>query len=150
MEIELGCESEVNCSTCYASDIGNLVSSDFNITHHNIRSFSANYDGFETLFGDSFSKLSICVFTETWFNSETCVSIDGFSSYHAFRKNKRGGGVSIYVRDKYKSRKFHNISYIKPHIETCIVEISISRDFFWLLWVYIVHLIVILWTFLKL
>ena len=40
------------------------------------------------------------VFTETWPKKDNCdyAKIDGYSTFHTVRENKRSGGVSIYYR----------------------------------------------------
>ena len=126
--------TELDCALYTESEIDQCVFRDnFNIIHHNIRSFNANYDEFEILFDESFKNLSVCTFTETWFCSDSCTDIDGFSSYHTFRSDRKGGGVSVFVRQNFKSRKLQNISFVKPHIETCIVEITITKNYSFIL-----------------
>ena len=58
-------------------------------------------------------KLECILFTETWFTKDTCdhYSISGFEATHIFKKGKRGGGMSVYVRSNiiYTSVKKLNI-----------------------------------------
>lgn len=52
-------------------------------------------------------NVDVIVLTETWFKkSETILyDIDGYSAFHSCRNGKRGGGVSVYVRQPCKILK---------------------------------------------
>ena len=47
------------------------------------------------------------VFSETWFES-----VQSYDNYYRGRHNKKGGGIYIYVRNKYKKSKLNNLSCI--------------------------------------
>ena len=49
-------------------------------------------------------SFDIIVLTETWAKDEThyLFQIPGYNSIHNFRKDKRGGGISIFIKDTYK------------------------------------------------
>ena len=59
----------------------------------------ANFDELFYFFDSLYRKLPIIVVTETWFDKDTVVDIDNYKSFHSYRDNMRGGGVSIYVRE---------------------------------------------------
>ena len=69
------------------------------------------------------------VFSETWFESDNCSSIQSYDDYHTVRQNKKGGGVSIYVRNKYKSSKLNNLSGIYSTFEACTVILKVNESF---------------------
>ena len=70
----------------------------------NIRSFSKNSEEFLGYISNCKHSFDVIVLTETWAKDETQYSfqIPGYNSLHNFRKNKRGGGVSIFIKDTYK------------------------------------------------
>ena len=70
----------------------------------NIRSFSKNSEEFLGYISNCKHSFDVIVLTETWAKDEThCLTqIPGYNSLHNFRKNKRGGGVSIFLKDTYK------------------------------------------------
>lgn len=47
-------------------------------------------------------NIDIIVISETWFETnETCLyTIDGYVGHHSCRPNKRGGGLSIYIKER--------------------------------------------------
>ena len=95
-----------NCSSFSPDDFrASLTSSNGNFVlfNQNIRSFARNFDSFSACFENMNIPIDILVFTETWFTKVSCVEIPMYHSYHSFRNNRMGGGVSIYVRNKIKS-----------------------------------------------
>ena len=101
----------------------------FSIISQNIRSFNRNFDDFSVFFDDYTNKIDIMVFSETWFESDNCSSIQSYDDYHTVRQNKKGGGVSIYVRNKYKSSKLNNLSGIYSTFEACTVILKVNESF---------------------
>ena len=81
--------------------ITNINATKFNILELNIRSFPKNFENFILLFNPVLEAIDCIVITETWFTSNNVdmYNIPGFKSVHNYRVRKRGGGVSIYIRD---------------------------------------------------
>ena len=62
-------------------------------------------------------KIDILALSETWINSSTTnaeIKIQEYNIYRLDRKNKKGGGVCIYVRNDFKRKVLKNLSYISP------------------------------------
>lgn len=73
------------------------------IAHLNAQS-CANMQKFDTIkqfMDDCGGKIDILILGETWFReAELCVfNLSGFKCIHSYRTNKRGGVLSIYVRE---------------------------------------------------
>ena len=70
----------------------------------NIRSFMKNSDEFLSYLTLCKHSFDIIVLTETWGKDEThtLLHIPGYNSLHNYRKNKKGGGVSIFIKNTYK------------------------------------------------
>ena len=105
----------------------NTDSGNFFIYHQNIRSFNKNSDEV-FLYIDKKLQIApdVLVFSETWFNLYDITLIEGYSDFHTVRENRRGGGVSIYVKNNYPSKQLKNLSFINEFIEICGVEINLS------------------------
>ena len=67
--------------------------------------------------------------TETWFNDDTVQNIPDYTGFHIYRTNRVGGGVSVYVRNKYPSKLLSDCSFLNPFCEVCTVNIQISNIF---------------------
>lgn len=73
----------------------------FNCIYFNIRSLRNKLDEI-SLFLASFKKtIHILILAETWLHEsvKTITNIPGYNSIHSVRKDKIGGGVSIFVKD---------------------------------------------------
>ena len=117
----------VVCNRFDIDQVNNFIKqNNFNIIHHNIRSFACNHDEFSCFTEKVDPLIDVYIFSETWFNSVNCSSIDSFDGYHTVRKQSRGGGVSVYVKNFFKSYKLSNISKIYDTFEVCTVRVDIS------------------------
>lgn len=49
------------------------------------------------------SNIDVIVASETWikFNETDIYYIDGYSAFHSCRRNRRGGGLSIFIKQEY-------------------------------------------------
>ena len=94
--------------------------------HMNICSFNANSDEFLQFLDTLVIKPYIIFLSETWFDGIFHPNIIGYHAYHAYRTDKRGGGVSIYVSEKFKSSALNHLTTVTDDIETCAVRISVS------------------------
>ena len=95
--------------------------------HLNIRSYTHNFDEFSCLFKDIKEKIDIYVFSETWFHSQNCIPMPNFSGFHTTRSNKKGGGVSVYVKNSHKARKISKLSGVRRTFELCTVSVTIAN-----------------------
>lgn len=98
----------------------------FIVLHMNIRSFNCNIDEFTLYLRGLELHVDVLILTETWFSVDNCHDILGYKSYHSYRKNKRGGGVSIYVNEKLKSNILTNLTFDHNLAEFCSVSVRLS------------------------
>ena len=98
----------------------------FSILHTNIRSINANSDQFVSLLNSLCVHLDCFILTETWLtdNSVNTANFNGYKAYHVIRQDKRGGGVSVFVSNKYNSRSLDSICRCTSTIEVCAVSIT--------------------------
>ena len=68
----------------------------------------------------------IIILTETWAKDEThtLCYIPGYESAHNFRIDKRGGGVSIFVKEKYKISIIENLNISSDYLESVAISLS--------------------------
>ena len=75
----------------------------FKVLNFNVRSLSKNFNKLQ-LFLDSLKcDFNVLVLTETWLtdDNKNLFSFPGYEGYYFIRHGKRGGGVSIFLKDKY-------------------------------------------------
>ena len=85
----------------------------FFLLNLNIRSFLANYVKFEAFLECLPSSPHLIVVTETWngpHNVDLC-NVDGFNCAHTYRKESRGGGVSIFVAHHYQLEQIESLYF---------------------------------------
>ena len=89
---------------------------DLNIIHCNIRSLYAHHDEFLALLSVFRVKFYILCFSESWLTDATIqlINFQGYQSFHSMRPiNKRGGGISIFIKDSIRANIFTGIHYLK-------------------------------------
>ena len=79
----------------------NFTNLGLSIICFNIRSFHKNSDEFLAFIHNTNHTFEVIILTETWSKEETHTSchIRGYNSVHNFRTGRRGGGVSIFVKE---------------------------------------------------
>ena len=95
----------------------------------NVRSYIKNFDEFFILLTQSKLKFDIIVLTETWCNitdAQLCY-IEGYQGYHCFRKDKLGGGVSVFVADSMISEPL-NLNLCNSNIECLGVSVKLPNS----------------------
>ena len=68
----------------------------------------------------------IIVCTETWFSTDTCFDIPGYNSYHVVRENRRGGGISIFVKVSMASSSLKEFSLTSETMEINTVKLELN------------------------
>ena len=98
------------------------------IVNYNLRSFNRNFESFFACF-DGTKEPSILNLTETRFSSSNVSNIFGYEGHHTIRdRASPSGGISIYVKKKFRSKKIYDLSYSNDTIEVCTVEVSVSNS----------------------
>ena len=100
----------------------------FNIMQWNTRSLMANHTNLKnmlTILGDSNINFGAIICNETHLNNikESQIQLHGYNYIGNNRQTKKGGGVGIYVQDKFdcKERKDLEI-FLEGRFESCVVE----------------------------
>ena len=68
--------------------------------HLNARSLNSNFREIDDYLSSVNYKFDIIAISETWMSEpeHNKLNINGYDVYHTARKNKRGGGVALYVK----------------------------------------------------
>ena len=104
--------------------------SKFSVISFNIRSFYKNSDEFIGFLSNLKFKFHIIILTETWLsdkNIELC-NISGYTGIHCVRKNKQGGGVSLFIHNSLTFKRLNNYSISNDLFESVGVSVDISRE----------------------
>ena len=121
----LSCQafSELSFNNYFNQSIDNFL-----LMHINSRSYTRNFDEFGVLL-DTLNRLpDVLVVTETWFSSDTSREISGYYGYHLFRSGKRGGGVSVYIKDTLISTSVTDKTFLTDIIEVNTVVVTLNSN----------------------
>ena len=99
----------------------------FIIGHVNARSLNKNVNELKVIMdGTDFDAVSV---SESWLRSRTPKDrfmIDGYKIFRTDRRNKRGGGVCLYVREEYECKRI-KIPNTPESPETLWVEVTVNH-----------------------
>ena len=130
----LGCNINSNYLTTeeFSSNLtANNVSKNLSIIHLNCRSLVANFDTVCSFLQTLNCKFDIIALSETWFNENTCTeifSLNGYNLYTCNRKNKRGGGVLLFVSNKYSCVNI--VENMTLAIDNCLEIITVELELY--------------------
>ena len=101
----------------------------FSLIHMNIRSAPSHLQEFESLLDSLNSDFSIIALSETWFSDATIdtYGILGYNHVYNYRSEKRGGGVSLYIKDDLEYTRRNDLSIFNTSLESCFVELPSNQ-----------------------
>ena len=139
-----GTEANSVCNYFSVENYNNLdFGSDRNflLFNCNLRSFNANGSTFEALFGTLSKKPNAIVCTETWNSpsSHELCKFNSYNSFHTFRDNSRGGGVSVFCETGFRVQKVAELSVCNLTMETCVCRIGTENGYIIICAVYRPH-----------
>ena len=70
----------------------------------------------------------VIIFSETFFTDSNIQNLPGYNGFHSYRATRNGGGVSVYVLDKYISDYVHDMCFVTDQSEVCTVMIDIPNS----------------------
>lgn len=96
-----------NCTYYVTKKFNNIftnTSNCFSTLHFNIRSLKKNFADFNEYLSTINFSFSAIALSETWLNESTndIYSIPGYTFVSSYRKNKRGGGVGIFIKSSFE------------------------------------------------
>ena len=117
------------CNVRLFSDIyetqPNQFCTNLSLFHLNIRSIPQNLSKLTAYLSLLPIEFSIIGISESWLSECTrdCYQILGYNSEHLCRQSKRGGGVSIFIKDSIKYKRRNDLDIINESIEAIFIEI---------------------------
>ena len=108
-------------------DTTSFNTNNLSIIHVNARSFIKNVDDIKYYLLSSNSKYDVIIISETWFkiHNTDLYQLNGYKVAHTIRNFKRGGGVSIYIRDLFHLEIINNYSkFIDSICDILTIKIS--------------------------
>ena len=101
----------------------------FSILYLNIRSIKKNFDNFELFFSTLGLSFSVICFSETWLNEvgNSLYELPNYTSKHQVRDDRKGEGVSIYIRNPLSFKVLSNLCINSVDIESRSIELSLDN-----------------------
>ena len=98
----------------------------FSIFHHNIRSLPAHHSEMLAYLNSFSLQFDIIGLTESWLNDNNhdLYDLDGYVHCKTFRETRRGGGVSLFLRDFIQFKMRQDITLDSPSTESIFVELD--------------------------
>ena len=100
--------------------------STLSLVHTNIRSIPKNLEKFEYLLHDLDWQFDIIGVTEAWLkdHNKCLYSLENYNSEHLIRPKKKGGGVSIFLREHIGYKLREDLTKISEESEMLFIEID--------------------------
>jgi hypothetical protein len=98
----------------------------FSLMHLNIRSVSKNLSQFNSYCESLQFTFSVVGLTETWLTESTrdIYSINGYQHFSLIRAKKRGGGVSLFVKNVFNVTARKDLDVMNENIEGLFIELQ--------------------------
>lgn len=98
----------------------------FSMLHHNIRSSSKNLNSLEAYLSNLSTTFTIVGLSETWLSdhNSNLFQLPGYNSEHLCRKSRRGGGVSLYVRNTIVYKVRYDLNVLNDCLEAIFIEVN--------------------------
>lgn len=139
--------SHVDPDTCFLQSAANLMSQcqyfledQFNslpchnphdkptlsLLHHNIRSSAQNLSSLEEYLNNLCIQFSVVGLSENWLTDANCnvYQLPGYTSVHQCRESKRGGGVSLYVKDTISYDVRYDLNVLNENLESIFIQLN--------------------------
>jgi hypothetical protein len=104
----------------------------FKMFHLNIRSMAKNYTMFQNTLAITDTKYDVIILSETWLKpyNVDIYKLEGYTHEFITRKDKAGGGLSIYVKDSIQYNVLPELNINSPDIEMIWLEIKKDNLYF--------------------
>ena len=99
------------------------------LAHFNIRSININFDNLRLLLENANQNTcSVIGLTETWLNSNSHLfALPGFEFVYRNRQNRVGGGVGLYISNKFEYIIHEELNVTSAVLESLFVELIIPN-----------------------
>ena len=121
-----------NCDYIEHSEICQIKcnANDLTVLQFNVRGLLGKQDLLKQFLLEFDSPPDIMLLCETWLrpNTENKVNLPGYKCYHTHRKHRIGGGVSIVVKEKLRSRLRLDLITRTDIFEYQVVELKTNKQ----------------------
>ena len=102
------------------------ASQKFSVMHLNIRSVPKHLKELKSYLSTLGIQFSVIGLSETWITDATrgLYHIEGYELIEVNRKNRMGGGVSIYVDNRYRYKRLCDYDMCNNALESVFVEVQ--------------------------
>ena len=105
--------------------INSMEKNRLSLFHQNIKSLPKHIDEFELYLNYLDMKYSFIGLTETWLDKDKeFYHLQGYSCINRYRDNRRGGGVSLHIRDGISYIRRNDLEYFDNELESIFIEID--------------------------
>ena len=96
------------------------------IYHHNIRSLPNQVTNMNILMEALQFEFDFIGISETWLTPNNCdlYDRDGYTHCKKYRANRRGGGISLFIKDTIKYKERHDLDLVSDPTESIFIEID--------------------------
>ena len=106
--------------------VSSVDSDCFSLLHMNIRSAPSHLDEFQNYICNLNHNFSVIAMSETWFNDITIdfYNMQGYNHEYMYRKDRKGGGVSLFIKETIQYSVINDIVENNEFIESLFVELT--------------------------
>ena len=107
------------------NDVCTISDRNLSVVHINIRSLYPKIEEVKAELSLLDFQFDVLCFTESWLTDhiKNLVSFDNYREYHNLRVNRRGGGISVFVADRFEAELQSDYSRMTDHIEALFLEL---------------------------
>ena len=105
------------------------ANSKLSVLHLNIRSINKNFSELTDLLQTVDYQFHVIGLSETWLNDYShSVSVEGYDFVHSHRKNRRGGGVGLYLASSFDYKVRQNLKFENSETtDSLFVEVTVPK-----------------------
>ena len=111
-------------------DVSNAIKENLSLFHLNIRSLPKHHSDLTNYLQGLELEFSVIGLSETWLSNanEDLYNIENYNNVNVCRESRRGGGVSLFIRNSLSYKILHDLMFIDDFIECLFVEIEITKN----------------------
>ena len=106
--------------------ISSIETNKLSFFHQNIKSLPKHIDDFESYINSLQIKFSFIGISETWLDKDKqeFYDLQGYYCINRYRENRRGGSVSLHIREGIPHIRRNDLEYFDNELESIFIEID--------------------------
>ena len=126
------CTSAAKCNYYTNDHFNRDISSktSFSVFHLNIRSLPKHHAELTDYLDELKLDFNVIGLSETWLNEVThdLYNIDNYNHVHKYRENRKGGGISLFIREHLQFKILDDICIFDTSLEFLFIELDKSQS----------------------